>query len=287
MTRFKKILQLRSRLFSLIMASHNYLHGYRLEEKQRLIQQGQFWQDSLILRDIDFQAGSNLLEVGCGVGAVLGIIGQNYPSLKLAGIDLDATQVEFAQSYLQSLNLGQVDLKVGNASLLPWPDHSFDYVYGIWILEHIKNPLPILQEAFRVLKPGGKIILNEVDLMTLLIYPDSPDYYYLQHSFVELLNYYGNGYISRQLGFLLKKIGFDHVQNIPWSYHYFQSLEVRRFIDYVNQWLSPSLPQMVDKLNKDSSRLESGLKLFQSLANFPESSVTITVYRATSIKPLI
>jgi ubiquinone/menaquinone biosynthesis C-methylase UbiE len=266
------------------MSSQDYLHGYTLEEKQRLIEQAKFWQDSLILREVDFPPGSKILEIGCGVGAVLGIIGQNYPDVKLAGIDLDSSQIDFARNYLNSLNLHSVDLKIGDATKLPWNNNSFDYVYGIWILEHIKNPLPILKEAFRVLKPGGKIILNETDLMTLLVYPDSEDYTYLQRTFFELLNYTGNAYIGRMLGFLLRESGFTDIKNTPWGYHYFQPSELQLFIPYVTELFTQILEPASQKLNKNIDKLKSGLSFFQSLVNLPESSVTVTVYRAVGVK---
>jgi ubiquinone/menaquinone biosynthesis C-methylase UbiE len=127
-------------------------------------------------------------------------------------------------------------------------------VYGIWILEHIKDPSLSLQEAFRVLKSGGKIMLNETDLMTLLIYPDCPDYHYLQQALWDLLAKNGNPYIARRLGTLLKKIGFEKVTITPWVFH-FLAQELQEFIDYIDEWLSPTLSQMVNQLGRDPVRL--------------------------------
>ena len=66
----------------------DYIHGYSDEEQLRLIQQAEYWREELILRDINYLPGESLLEIGCGVGAVLGILGGAFPDLKLAGIDL-------------------------------------------------------------------------------------------------------------------------------------------------------------------------------------------------------
>lgn len=53
-----------------------YVHGYTPEEQRRLVEQAEHWRDELILPGTELPPGTRLLEVGCGVGAVLGILGQ-------------------------------------------------------------------------------------------------------------------------------------------------------------------------------------------------------------------
>ncbi|ELR98935.1 methylase involved in ubiquinone/menaquinone biosynthesis [Gloeocapsa sp. PCC 73106] len=261
----------------------DYIHGYTTAEQDRLIRQADYWKEKLILRNLEFNEEKHLLEIGCGVGAVLGILGTTFPNLQLSGIDLQPKQIECASRHLEQLGLLNTNLKVGNIQQLPWDKNQFDYVYGIWILEHIQDPIEPLQEAYRVLKPGGKIILNETDLMTLLLYPHSPDYQYLQQALWDLLAQHGNPYIARRFGALLEKTGFEYVTNTPWAFH-FRKQELRKFIDYVDEWLTPTLPQMIEQLGKDSFRLETGLDFFRNLPNHPEASATLVVYRAEGRK---
>ncbi len=110
-----------------------YIHGYGFEEKERLIQQAYYWKDSLILKNLHLDNDKSLLEIGCGVGAVLGILGQEYPGLTLTGIELEPLQFQLADDYLEELGLKNVNLQQGNINKLPWDDNHFDYVYGIWI----------------------------------------------------------------------------------------------------------------------------------------------------------
>ena len=175
----------------------DYIHGYSDTEQVRLIQQAQYWREKLILKDINYQAGESLLEIGCGAGAILGILGETFPDLKLAGIDLEAKQIEYATSHLDNLNLTDVDLRIGDATTLPWSDNQFDHVYVMWFLEHLPNPLQVLKEARRVLKPGGTITITETDYRTILTTPESADYRYLIDSLCELLlQAKGNPYIE-------------------------------------------------------------------------------------------
>ena len=52
----------------------DYVHGYATAEQERLLKQAEHWRDELILAGTRLAPGTRLLEVGCGVGAVLGIL---------------------------------------------------------------------------------------------------------------------------------------------------------------------------------------------------------------------
>ena len=265
----------------------DYIHGYSTEEQLRLIQQAEYWREELILRDINYSSGESLLEIGCGVGAVLGILGKTFSGLKLAGIDLQDKQIKFAERHLSNLGLNDFDLKVGDASQLPWQDNYFNHIYAIWFIEHLSNPQQVLQQAKRVLKPGGTITLTETDYRTILVSPESSDYRYLQDSLCELiLQAKGNPYIGQSLGILLDNVGFKQVKNNPLAFHYYSSLnnqQLKNFIDYIDSWLAPTIPQLIDKLGKDSQRLYAGLDWFNNIPNLSDGAASVTIYRASGV----
>jgi ubiquinone/menaquinone biosynthesis C-methylase UbiE len=265
----------------------DYIHGYSDTEQIRLIQQAKYWREKLILKDLNYQAEEKLLEIGCGAGAVLGILGQTFPGLKLAGIDLEQKQIDYAQNHLNRLNLSAADLRVGDATKLPWQDNCFDRLYAIWFLEHLPNPLQVLQEAKRVLKPGGTITVTETDYRTLLVSPESADYRYLIDSLCELLlQAKGNPSMGQCLGTLLVQAGFDRVNNQPFPVHHAYSLdrqELRGFVDYVDSWLAPTVKQAVTELGKDLPRLQAGLDWFRRIKDRHDGAISITIYRASAI----
>ena len=81
----------------------DYIHGYSDIEQECLITQAEYWKNDLILKDIKYKAGEKLLEIGCGAGAVLGILGTEFTGLELAGIDLEEKQINYASQYLSKL----------------------------------------------------------------------------------------------------------------------------------------------------------------------------------------
>jgi ubiquinone/menaquinone biosynthesis C-methylase UbiE len=268
--------------------NRDYIHGYTTTEQERLIQQAQYWRNDLILRELNYQSGDKLLEIGCGAGAVLGILGTAFSDLKIAGIDLETKQIDYARQQLSKLGLTDVDLRVGDANKLPWDDNSFSHIYAIWFLEHLINPLAALKEARRVLKTEGTITITETDYRTIIVTPESADYRYLQDGLCELLlQSGGNPYIGQSLGNLLNEAGFNNVDDRALPFHYYSSKnrqKLQEFIIYVDSWLAPTVPLITEKLGKDKARLIAGLEWFRSIGNRDNGAATVVVYRASATR---
>lgn len=101
---------------------------------------------------------SAVLDIGCNDGGLLARIRSARPDIKLAGIDLDPEAVEQAR-----LTVPDADLRVGSVAELPFPaDAAFDLVTCMDVIEHLPEPIraPMFREVRRVLKPGGRFILQ-------------------------------------------------------------------------------------------------------------------------------
>ena len=78
-----------------------YVHGYGTAEQERLIEQAEHWRHRLIHAGTELEPGTRLLEVGCGVGAVLAVLGEEFPCLTLTGVDIAPKQLEYARGHLE------------------------------------------------------------------------------------------------------------------------------------------------------------------------------------------
>ena len=78
-----------------------YVHGYGTPEQERLVEQAEHWRHRLIADGTHLEPGTRLLEVGTGVGAVLAVLGQEFPGIRLTGVDIEPKQLEFARGHLE------------------------------------------------------------------------------------------------------------------------------------------------------------------------------------------
>ena len=112
--------------------------------------------------------GQRVLEVGCGIGTDLARFARG--GAEVTGIDLSQTAIDLAGKNFAHLGLTG-DLRVADGEALPFPDASFDVVYGHGVLQYAAAPERIIAEAHRVLKPGGQgifMVYNRVSWLNAL-----------------------------------------------------------------------------------------------------------------------
>jgi ubiquinone/menaquinone biosynthesis C-methylase UbiE len=104
--------------------------------------------------------GALALELGCGTGIFLDQVAESGVALR--GIDLSIDLLAHAKRRIAGRD--NVRVVCGNAERMPFPDREFDAVYGSSVLHHL-DLLPALREAYRVLKPGGRVVFAEPNIL--------------------------------------------------------------------------------------------------------------------------
>lgn len=131
---------------------------YRLNRRQAqidLIEELLAWAES----DACNNPPSMILDLGCGIGGSSLYLAEKLGA-QVTGISLSPVQIKRARE--RALNRGlanQVTFEVANALEMPFADQSFDWVWSLESGEHMPDKTKFLQECYRVLKPGGRLIL--------------------------------------------------------------------------------------------------------------------------------
>jgi ubiquinone/menaquinone biosynthesis C-methylase UbiE len=115
--------------------------------------------DRWILNVVPFSdaSGKRLLEIGYGAGTDL--LTWAAAGAEVHGIDITDEHHRLAERNF-AVHGSAADLRVGDAAQLPWADAYFDVVYSLGVLHHTPDTVRCISEAWRVLKPGGLLILS-------------------------------------------------------------------------------------------------------------------------------
>lgn len=124
-----------------------------------------------LLHQAKIQPSASVVDIGCGHGEVTFILSSEFaPKGNILGVDADPKQIEVAKIKVDSLE--NVSLLCNDIYTLDLPDESFDYLYCRCLLIHLPDPKAALANMIKLLKPGGKLICEEVDVRGLRCIPE-------------------------------------------------------------------------------------------------------------------
>ncbi len=107
------------------------------------------WLD--LLHNTDLRPTSCILEVGCGTGNYITMLAQQFGC---AAWGIDPSEGMLAQARARA---PQVNFNVGRGEQLDFPAEMFDLVFSVDVIHHVEDRPRYFAEAYRVLKPGGKV----------------------------------------------------------------------------------------------------------------------------------
>jgi len=123
--------------------------------------------DEMVFQHFDMariRPGHKILEVGCGFGGAIILLNEHYENIDVTGSNIDSRQIEWARKTVapQVRPSNRIAFDVADACALPYPDASFDTVYAIECIFHFSSRKKFLEEAHRVLRPGGILVVSDL-----------------------------------------------------------------------------------------------------------------------------
>jgi ubiquinone/menaquinone biosynthesis C-methylase UbiE len=133
---------------------------------------GKFVVWARLLASLSLKGDEHVLDMGCGRGAVLSILAKLVPRGRAVGLDLWRPQDQSGNSpeaTWRNLDAEGVrdrcELYTGDMRAMPFPDAAFDLVVSSFAIHNIKDDqgqTQALDEAIRVLKPGGRLLIADL-----------------------------------------------------------------------------------------------------------------------------
>jgi ubiquinone/menaquinone biosynthesis C-methylase UbiE len=152
----------RSTAASYIMESPR--EGARLEAKHDSVNTEQH------LRSTGLRQSMQVLEAGCGTGAVARTMARIAAPERVVGVDISAARLAQARQLAAADGL-EVEFIEGDAYRLPLPSDTFDYSWCRFLFEYLSEPELALAELMRVTRPGGTVVVADLDGQLEHFYP--------------------------------------------------------------------------------------------------------------------
>ena len=137
--------------------SRTYFNSHR---KSRLAHGGYWRHDYRYqLEAVGRIVPERLIDIGCGPGAFLSLVEEMFPRIQLNALDLSEAMIHETKERLSNTAI----VTVGDAENMQLQDEQYQAVTCNMSIHHYPHPQDALNEMYRILQPGGYLLLNDMD----------------------------------------------------------------------------------------------------------------------------
>ena len=111
-----------------------------------------------ILAELEKEDFTDVLDAGCGTGAVIALLAEKHPDRHYTGIDLSPKMIEIAAAK----GTKHAKFVCGDCEALPFEPDSFDVITCSMSFHHYPHPVEFFRSCRRVLRPGGRLIIRDM-----------------------------------------------------------------------------------------------------------------------------
>jgi len=185
------------------------LEAERLElktRKERILEE---------LKLLPLRAGMDVLDVGCGTGAVSRILAENVSPGKVVGVDFSEERLRAAEATVREKGLHNLTFIRRDVRDLGSEEGSFDLAFSRFLFQYLpeEEGLATLTAMKQLVRPGGTVCVADLDGNTLYRYPLDPEWEeILAHLHQELQKTGFDPYVGRKLFWMFSRCGFRDIQ---------------------------------------------------------------------------
>jgi SAM-dependent methyltransferase len=176
------------------MSSSHYTHGSSSAEQNRLTALNQRLNERC-LQPANLQPGERVIDFGSGLGQFSRMMAR-VTGVPVVAIERSAEQISEAER--QAVAAGEmalIELREGDVLVPPigvseWG--KFDVAHTRFVLEHLPDPLNLVQHMARAVRPGGRVILADDDYDTLRLWPEPAGFAFIWQAYQRTYDRHGN-----------------------------------------------------------------------------------------------
>ena len=197
------------------MPSDHYIHGTAPDEQARLARLNDLINHTC-LTTLGLKLGQRIIDIGSGLGALSALFADTVgPRGEVVGVERNPEQL--AKALPHAASRPNLRFRQGSAESLPLEQGeagSFDVAFVRFVLEHVRDPLAVVREAVRAVKPGGRIVLADDHHAFFTMHPECPTLAAVWQAYIRSYDRIGcDGNIGTRLVQLLHAAGARPTMN--------------------------------------------------------------------------
>lgn len=258
-----------------------YIHGTAPAEQERLALLNRLT-NAAFLDFLQLQGNERVLEVGSGLGILTHAAAERLPRGTILGVEFSLEQLAAARENLAA----PVQFLRADAHALPLSDACFDLTYCRYLLEHVADPVRVLRELRRVLKPGGRACVQENDILIMELHPECPHFVRMWQAFAELQTRLGgDARVGKKLFALFQAAGFrEIVLSMQPETHWFGTPTFGPCMQNLAGNLRSGQEALVAQGLACAAELQAVLAELEAFEHRPDAAVWFYWHRAAGIK---
>lgn len=270
--------------------SSQYLHGTDPEEQRRLSLLNDILNESS-LRELKLRGGESILDVGCGLAQFTRAMAREAGrGARVVGVEREAEQLSEARR--QAARFGEehlIELREGDALALPLKREewgTFDLAHTRFLLEHVPDPLSVVRQMVRAVRPGGRVILEDDNHNIMHFWPEPLGARALWQAYTHTYEQLGNDpYVGYKLVSLLFEAGTVPIRN---TLVFFGSCGTNpHFHLYVENIIGvfEGARELILKASSlDAASFDDAIRALREWANRPDAAIWYAIGWAEGLK---